>query len=80
MKNNYLNSEKTFLKQIGNNIKQQRKKADISQEGLALKCELDRAYVGRVERGENNISILSLKKIADALGIRITELLKQNGK
>ena len=76
MKNNYLNSEKTFLKQIGSNIKQQRKKADISQEGLALKCELDRAYVGRVERGENNISILNLKKISDALGIKISELLK----
>jgi transcriptional regulator with XRE-family HTH domain len=80
MKNNYLISEKAFLKQIGINIKQQRKKEDISQESLALKCEIDRAYMGRVERGEINISVLKLKKIADVLNIQTSDLLKKNGK
>lgn len=80
MKNNNLIPDKDFLKLLGNNIKNFRKKADLSQEGLALKCEIDRAYMGRVERGEMNISILKLKKISDVLEIRPFELLKINGK
>jgi len=80
MKKQYLPAEQRFLKQIGNNIKEFRKKINTSQEQLALDSELDRAYVGKVERGKNNISVLNLKKIADALRIKASDLLKTNNK
>jgi transcriptional regulator with XRE-family HTH domain len=37
-------------------------------------CELDRTYVGGVERGERNISLVNIHKIANALGISVKEL------
>ena len=39
-------------------------------------AEVDRSYAGRVERGDNNIAILTLSKIARALGLSIAELMK----
>ena len=65
-----------YLSKIGLNIKQARKEKGISQESLALGADLDRSYVGGVERGERNISIINLKKIADALNIPVSQLLK----
>ena len=49
----------------------------MSQESLALASGLDRSYVGGVERGERNITILNLKKIADTLNIPVKELVKR---
>jgi transcriptional regulator with XRE-family HTH domain len=80
MKNKYLPAETTLLESIGNSIRKVRRKQDISQEDLANICEIERGYMGRVERGEVNVSILKLKKIADALKIEISELLKTIGK
>ena len=64
------------LKRVGLNIKQARKEKGISQESLALAADLDRSYVGGVERGERNIAVVNLKKIADALNIPVSQLLK----
>ncbi|MGA2823707.1 MAG: helix-turn-helix transcriptional regulator [Bacteroidales bacterium] len=71
----YSKEEKAFLKQIGNSIRAFRTKADLSQEKLSFACELDRTYIGSVERGERNISILNLRKIAKALEVKPTDLL-----
>jgi len=60
---------------IGGAIRRLRKERHISQEGLALLAEIDRSYLGRVERGDNNAAILTLIKIADALQIKLTELM-----
>jgi transcriptional regulator with XRE-family HTH domain len=46
----------------------------ISQEALALKCHLDRSYVGRVKRGEINISLINIVRLAEALEVEAGEL------
>jgi transcriptional regulator with XRE-family HTH domain len=71
----YTDDEKIFLQQIGSRIRDIRIQANLSQEKLAFACELDRTYIGSVERGERNISVLNLKKIAKALNVIPSDLL-----
>lgn len=52
---------------IGRKIKELRKKKKLTQEGLAEKCGLDYTSIGAAERGERNLSIRSLLRVADAL-------------
>ena len=59
-----------LLKTIGNNIRMHRKKTGLSQEELADSAGLHRTYVGGVERGERNISVLNLAKLASALKVK----------
>lgn len=68
-------SEKRKIRQaFGDKVRALRKELDLSQEDLALRCELDRTYIGGIERGERNVSLVNIKKIADALGISPKEL------
>lgn len=62
---------------LGSAIKRIRLENKISQEKLALKAELDRSYMGRVERGDNNVALLTLAKIAAALDVTLSDLLKE---
>lgn len=71
----YSESEKAYLERIGNQIRELRNKADLSQERLAFECDLDRTYIGSVERGERNISVINLRKIAKALKTKVPVLL-----
>ncbi|MEP7103252.1 MAG: helix-turn-helix transcriptional regulator [Candidatus Dojkabacteria bacterium] len=66
---------KTLIK-IGEAIRNLRLEAGISQEALAEKAEVDRTYVGGVERGERNVSILSLEKLCKALNISLLDFFK----
>jgi transcriptional regulator with XRE-family HTH domain len=75
MATSYSKDEKLFLQQIGDRIRDLRTEADLSQEKLAFACNLDRTYIGSVERGERNISALNLKKIAKALKVKPADLL-----
>jgi transcriptional regulator with XRE-family HTH domain len=59
---------------FGQAIRVMRKERGISQEGLALKCELDRSYFGAVERGERNVSLTNMLKITKALDVLPSEL------
>ena len=59
---------------FGQRVRELRTTKGLSQEGLALACELDRTYIGGVERGERNVSLLNIRKIADALGVPAKEL------
>lgn len=62
------------LIRLGHRIRQLREQAGISQENLGFLSGLHRTYVGAIERGERNPSVLSLKKIADALKIGVGDL------
>ena len=52
---------------IGKNIRFRRTQVQLSQEELADKCSLHRTYIGAIERGERNITVNTLARIADAL-------------
>ena len=71
----YSKSEKAYLERIGKQIRELRTEADLSQEKLAFECNLDRTYIGSVERGERNISVINLHKIAKALKTKVSVLL-----
>ena len=69
-------NEYSFLKLIGDNIRKARQKKGWSQEEFAFNCGLHRTYVGAVERGKRNITILNLRKIAITLGVKIYDLVQ----
>jgi DNA-binding XRE family transcriptional regulator len=66
--------EDETLKRLGIRIRRLREFANISQETLGHISGLHRTYIGAIERGERNPSVLSLKKIADALRISLGDL------
>jgi len=66
----------SLLIQFGVRLRALRKAARLSQEQLALQSELDRSYVGQVERGERNISLKNIGKLARALDVAPAELLQ----
>lgn len=57
------------LKDFGKRIKELRINAGMTQEALAIRAELDRSYVGAIERGEKNVSLVNIEKLANAMGI-----------
>lgn len=65
-----------ILKLFGERVRSLRHSMGLSQEGLALSCDLDRTYIGGVERGERNISLLNIQKISEALGVPLDKLLQ----
>lgn len=67
--------EDRIKKEFGERLKSIRRKKGLSQEALAFACELDRSYVGGVERGERNISLINICKLARALEVPPGELL-----
>ena len=67
--------ESEIKKHFGARVRAARKKQGLSQEKLALACELDRTYIGGVERGERNISLLNIYCIAHTLGVDVGSLL-----
>jgi transcriptional regulator with XRE-family HTH domain len=72
----YSKNEQIYLTKVGNRIRELRIEIGLSQEKLSFACNLDRTYVGSVERGERNISVINLNKIAIALKTEPFEILK----
>ncbi len=66
-----------LIKLCAANLKEARLKMGLSQEGLAEIADLHRTYVGAVERAERNITLVSLEKLANALGVDPVSLLSK---
>jgi len=63
-----------YRKILGENIRTHRRKMGWSQEKLAEKSDLHHNYIGDIERGEENVSVDALMRIAMALKLRLNEL------
>jgi transcriptional regulator with XRE-family HTH domain len=70
--------KKDILKLLGRKVRDRRTKKGLSQEEFADLAGLDRTYVSGIERGVRNPTIRTLKTIADALDISVSELLEES--
>jgi transcriptional regulator with XRE-family HTH domain len=66
--------QKEVKKRFGARLRQLRKAKKLSQEAVALGSGLDRSYVGRIERGQANLSLVNIERVAEALGVGAAEL------
>lgn len=64
----------TIHQKIAANIRSLRNQKNITQEKLALEADLNRAYIGYIERGERKPSVDTLDKLAEVLGVKLCEL------
>jgi transcriptional regulator with XRE-family HTH domain len=60
---------------LGRNVKRLRQQRKLTQEQLAFEAEIDLTYVGGIERGKRNPSLLVMARIAKALGVNLPKLL-----
>lgn len=65
-----------MLIHFGQRVRELRRKAGLSQERFAERCQLDRTYIGGIERGQRNVALRNIAIIARALGLTISELTK----
>ena len=63
------------LKRFGARVRAERERIGLSQERLAARARLNRTYIGGIERGERNVGLLNVLRLARALGVRPSELL-----
>lgn len=63
-----------YLDILGQRIRAKRKELGMSQEGLANEAGLDRSYVGRIERGEHNLTFVSLVRLCRAMECDVAAL------
>lgn len=66
----------SILKRFGSNVRGRRKSIGWSQEDLADKSGLHRTYIGSIEKGGRNVSLINIERIAKALNVKIEDLLK----
>lgn len=63
------------LRDLGQTVRAARKAAGLSQEALADASGIDRSHMGKIERGERNVTLLNLLKIARAVDVKASDLL-----
>jgi len=61
---------------LGEYLRSVRKKRGWSQEDLAFECDVHRTYIGAVERGEYNVTLLTLRRITKTLGISVLDAVR----
>lgn len=67
------------LKRLGEAVRAARKARGMSQETLADAAGIDRSHMGKIERGERNVTLLNLTRIAKAMGCKASDLLASAG-
>ena len=65
------------LRHFGHAVRRERRLQGLSQEACADLCELDRSYLGGVERGERSLTLANVVKICDALKVNVTHMLQE---
>lgn len=73
-----MESKHEILNLLGENVRKYRRLLNISQEELAHRADLHRTYIGMIERAEKNITLVNIEKIANALEVKIEDLLKHS--
>ncbi len=73
-------THESIQKQFGKKVRELRTESGYSQEGFAFACNLHRTYIGCIERGEKNITITNIEKIAKALKVEISQLFSSSNK
>ena len=68
-----------LLALLGAAIRARRKVMDLSQEALADQAGIDRSHMGKIERGERNVTLLNVAKLAHALSCKPSDLLVDAG-
>lgn len=61
---------------FGKTLRRRREQLGVSQEAFADMCQMDRTYIGGIERGERNVALVNIEKIAKALRIPIAQLFR----
>lgn len=69
-----MKSDRKILIKFGKKVKTLRKELELSQEDLAHKAGFHRTYIGMIERAERNITLVNIQRLANALEVKITEL------
>ncbi|PQO28942.1 helix-turn-helix domain-containing protein [Blastopirellula marina] len=65
-----------ILVRFGKRVRELRTEQGYSQEAFADACELDRTYIGGIERGERNLALRNIDRIANTLGITLSDLME----
>lgn len=72
-------SSEPLRQRFADNLRELRNSRGLTQEELAEKAGLHRTYVGSVERGERNLTLESMRRLAEALDVSVWSLLHPNG-
>jgi transcriptional regulator with XRE-family HTH domain len=65
-----------LLVRFGQRVRKEREARHLSQESFAEECGLHRTYIGSIERGERNVSLINLSVIAKSLHLTLSELVR----
>jgi transcriptional regulator with XRE-family HTH domain len=76
LNNRSVRSKLDTLKMFGRIVRRTRQRAGLTQEELAERADLHRTYIGGIERGERNVALINLVKLARAFRIKPAELLR----
>ena len=69
--------ENVILKKFGDKVRHYRNLLGLSQEKFAEKANVHRTYIGTVERGETNITLVNVYRLAEALEVSVSKLLEE---
>jgi len=72
----HINGRAHVRVRFGKSLRRRRQKLGVSQEEFADQCGLDRTYIGGIERGERNVALVNIEKIAKAFRIQMFELFR----